>query len=70
MEHLKSLNNGLKIQETEVTCEFPVMLNYYKHLPAWFRIINSPLVFPAAARTFQRTTFIAVVIHDLNNKDQ
>ena len=28
------------------------------------------LVFPAAARTFQRTMFIAVVIHDLNDKDQ
>lgn len=50
-------------------CKFPVMINYYKHLPALVRIISF-LVFPAVAKTLQRTTFTAVAIHDLNNSNQ
>lgn len=50
--------------------KFPVMINDYKHLPAWVRIIISFLIFPAAAKTLQRTMFTAVAIHDFNKRNQ
>lgn len=50
--------------------KLPVMINDYKHLPAWVGIIISFLVFPAAAKALQRTMFTTVAIHDLKNKNQ